>query len=241
MALEEGRGAWTTIGKPNGQKVYVYSSMATRDGLNADQDLSHLAVNYGVKAIQRRLNYLGFRYWGVSKIPVNGLFGPVTRHCLKRFQKENGLSSDGVFGPKTAAVFWKPLVRQVSARVNNVRPDILWGQMQLESAGDPGAVSRKYDPAKGPDLGLCQINLYYNPEVSIDEAFYPGFAVEWSARKVKQAYNEFAGKGRQLREDCTIAQHNSPQKADQWFETGSPPDEQIANYVRLVKERMETY
>jgi murein DD-endopeptidase MepM/ murein hydrolase activator NlpD len=47
-----------------------------------------------VKYLQRRLG-----------IPADGIFGPVTRSAVIRFQKSTGLVADGIVGPKT----WKAL------------------------------------------------------------------------------------------------------------------------------------
>ncbi len=52
-----------------------------------------------VKRLQRALAALGYR---VGK--VDGSYGPATKNALARFQKANGLSADGVLGPKTLRV-----------------------------------------------------------------------------------------------------------------------------------------
>ena len=42
---------------------------------------------------------------GKSYFPhrLNGRFGPKTQECVKRFQREQGLEADGIFGPRTKA------------------------------------------------------------------------------------------------------------------------------------------
>jgi soluble lytic murein transglycosylase-like protein len=112
---------------------------------------------------------------------------------------------------------------------------------QLESGFDPGAVSFKFKVENGPDFGMCQINLHFNPKVSLDQAFDPAFALKWSARRLSDALRRFSGKGPELQEQCAVAYHNSPVRAQQWYDTGQPPTEQIEEYVRLVLERAETF
>jgi N-acetylmuramoyl-L-alanine amidase len=60
-------------------------------------------IGYGargddVKKIQQRL-----KQWGYYSGSVDGVFGSGTLEAVKRFQKKNGLTADGIVGPKTAA------------------------------------------------------------------------------------------------------------------------------------------
>ena len=234
--LIRGRGAWSTLGKDNGSKYYCYLSRMYMDGRRPNYDLHHFAVNRGVRAIQIRLNYLGFRIPVVGEINVNGKFGFHTKLGVKWFQQEYNLPVDGVVGPVTSQALWLPLVRAIGMRVCS-RPDILYGMTALESAFDPGAISSLYKPENGPDYGLCQINTHFNPHVGVGEAFTPRYALNWSASRFQNAMDSFSGKGITLQTNCAIAYHNSPVQAGQWFETGVPPTEQIETYVALVLER----
>lgn len=63
-------------------------------------------IQYGnqgenVRAIQQRLNDLGFNVGA-----VDGIFGPKTLAAVKAFQGLNGLTADGIVGPKT----WRALL-----------------------------------------------------------------------------------------------------------------------------------
>lgn len=60
-------------------------------------------VGYGargedVKKIQQRL-----KKWGFYSGAVDGIFGSGTLSAVKSFQRKNGLTPDGIVGPKTAA------------------------------------------------------------------------------------------------------------------------------------------
>lgn len=61
------------------------------------------SVSYGARGddvakIQKRL-----KQWGYYKGSVDGIFGSGTLAAVKAFQRKNGLASDGIVGPKTAA------------------------------------------------------------------------------------------------------------------------------------------
>jgi Putative peptidoglycan binding domain len=51
-----------------------------------------------VKQVQQALTTVGF-----SPGPVDGTFGPQTKAAVVAFQQANGLTTDGIVGPKTAA------------------------------------------------------------------------------------------------------------------------------------------
>ena len=50
------------------------------------------------KVIQQKL-----KRWGYYTGSVDGIYGSKTREAVKYFQRKNGLSVDGIVGPKTAA------------------------------------------------------------------------------------------------------------------------------------------
>lgn len=239
VASIQGRGAWTTRGKGNGSRYYCYVEGKPLDGMGADLDLDHLAVNYGVKAFQYRLDELGFRGRSGGRLVVDGLFGIKTRRAAKWFQQSKGFNEDGIIGSTTSQELWKQLIWSHATEAE-VPPELLWGMTALESAFDPGAVSSLYKQTNGPDYGLCQINTHFNPAVTMEAAFTPSVALVWSARHLRASLDEYSGKGPDLRVSCAIAHHNSPVQAKDWFLTGEPPSEQIAQYVALVRSRMAT-
>lgn len=241
-----GRGAWTTLGKDNGSRYYCFLPGKPLDGNDSwvatrwAWDLHHIAVNYGVKAIQARLDALGYLGRGGRRLPVDGVFGQKTKRAVRWFQRGEHLPDDGAVGPVTSGELWKPLVWGYGIE-HGGRPDLLWGMTSLESAFDPGAVSSIYKETNGPDLGLCQINQHYNPTVSIDNAFDPNYALLWSAQRLERVLRQYSGKGDRLQEQCAVAYHNSPVRADEWYRTGTPPNEQIETYAQLVLDRAATF
>lgn len=59
-------------------------------------EVAQVATSADNKSIQRRLKELG--YYNGS---IDGIYGSQTRNAVIRFQKDYGLSADGIVGPKT--------------------------------------------------------------------------------------------------------------------------------------------
>lgn len=74
------------------------------------------------KVIQNNLKSLGL-YKGL----VDGLNGPLTTAAIRAFQTMHGLSVDGIYGPKTAAALFPPLIPDRTVHVTDVVPKTnLW-------------------------------------------------------------------------------------------------------------------
>lgn len=115
-----------------------------------------------VTALQHRL--LGF---GFDVGRVDGVFGPRTDHCLRDFQSNVGLSTDGACGPETFAA----LRRLSRPRVSGGRADALREQEKLHRAG-PGLPGKVViiDPGHGGgDAGTSGWGLI-EAEVTLDLA-----------------------------------------------------------------------
>ena len=66
--------------------------------LAANASIGYGARGDDVKKIQQRL-----KSWGYYSGAVDGIFGSGTLAAVKSFQRKNGLTADGIVGPKTAA------------------------------------------------------------------------------------------------------------------------------------------
>lgn len=168
-----------------------------------------------------------------------GLFNWATKRAVQEFQEDwMGIKrrrSDGVVGPQVAKMLFADLVN-ATQRDLGIPDDLLCALLELESAWDPGATGY-VDPR---DRGLAQINSTAHPEVSDDQAFTPSFAIPWTGRRLRTAFETFNRDfdwDRQLTWDLAIASHNSPVRAGQWAVSGEAPDEEIAQYVALVRSR----
>lgn len=226
--MANGRGAWTKVGKDNGSRFYVCIDGKPFDGSYPNKDVNYQAVSLGVKALQRRANEFAAMY-GFSKVSVDGNFSPLDRRQYRLLQGHLGLYVDGVVGPATCKAIWRDLVK-FYASFYGVPPEHIWGTISLESAFDPGAVGY----VTPSDRSLFQINLTAHPSITVEQAFDYHYAFNYACKRLHDARDLFDGKGTVLQRDCSIAQHNSPLAAQQWFKTGTPPTEQIATYVSLV-------
>ncbi len=225
-AVEKGRGAFTVVGKDNASRYYCYLAGKPLDGGRKDVNVNYQAVNLGVKALQVRVNAL---VTTGEPLVEDGIFGSKTTAKLKIAQTGLGIYSDGIAGPTTCKAMWRDLLIWWGA-VYQVPPAHLYGFMMLESVADPGAVGY-LTPS---DRGLFQINLVAHPLVSEAQAFDPSFSTAYTAKRLSDARAQFAGKGAILQTVASIAQHNSPLAAKQWYTTGSPPNDAIKKYVDLV-------
>lgn len=217
-----GRGAWSKIGMPAGAGGFYRLMSPVRIGSEPTRDEHFLAVNYGVKVIQRRCIGMGF---SSSKFPVDGVFGERTDIAVRWAQGKLGLISDGAVGPKTMFAMLWPLLQADSPILNRT----IGGMIQNESGWDPGAVSFEYRIENGPDRGLVQINEKANPDVSIAEAFDHRFSFRYANIRLSNALATYGNL------DIAIADHNSPAWARQWFLTGSAPNATILAYVQRIK------
>ena len=63
-----------------------------------------------VKQLQQKL-----KRWGYYTGSIDGIFGSGTQAAVKNFQKKNGLTADGIVGPKTAAALGMNLTSSSSS------------------------------------------------------------------------------------------------------------------------------
>ena len=63
-----------------------------------------------VKELQQKL-----KRWGFYTGSIDGIFGSGTQAAVKNFQKKNGLTADGIVGPKTAAALGMNLTSSSSS------------------------------------------------------------------------------------------------------------------------------
>lgn len=228
-----GRGAWSLVGKANRSRYYSWRLFVPRDGLTPDVSFNHRAVHLGVRGIQIMVNVSG------DRLALDGVYGPAARNGVKRFQSRSGLLVDGIVGPVTARAMARGIIAS-SAAAKGVPAAHVWGMTELESGFDPSAVG-----VNGFDCGLNQINLDpvrgHGGQVTVDQAFNPVFAIGYTCSRLADARVKFGGKTASLLEYCSIAQHNSPLAAQQWYTAGVAPNDQIAKYVQLVLARAATY
>ncbi len=95
------------------------------------QAASYKRGSYGnvVSQIQEKLSR-----WGYYSGNVDGIYGSGTEAAVKKFQKTNGLASDGVAGPATLAALG---ITDSSATSQSVDIDLLARLISAEARGEP--------------------------------------------------------------------------------------------------------
>lgn len=120
-----------------------------------------------VRTLQRGLN--AFQ----TDIALDGDFGPATKQAVTTFQRDNGLTIDGVAGPMTQRRLCEKLLRQHDVGL----PDLLMhGFAQMEGGWLLGGVN--WSVAGGVDCGLLQRRVYeadYGDDAVIQRAFDAGY------------------------------------------------------------------
>lgn len=235
MADTTGRGAWTRRGFPiEAGKEQGFTNMYRRHmippttGSQSNMGLDYEAVAEGVRAIQDLLN-----------IYIDGLFGPQTETAVKAFQKERALTVDGIVGPATIKALLEPTMMSVTSQYR-IPDRLLYGIVQQESVRDPGAVGY----STPSDRGLVQINLTAHKSITMRQACTPSFSLDFAANSMRTQHDRYRNRTDYISShdgqdkvawDAAVAYHNSPAWAEQWAKTGTPPNQQIADYVKNVR------
>lgn len=182
-------------------------------------DVSNPRIRAGVRALQWVLDRYGY-----MPGPLDGIFGLKTEQAAKAYQLNAGLIRDGIIGPKTAKATCLLWIWEVQAFFQ-IPGDYLAGIIRQESAYDPAAQGFN-SPA---DYGWAQINTNVHP-YTMEQAIDPALCIPWTGFRLRWAYQSYQ------QWDVSIAAHNSPAQAKKWFETGSPPSEQIRLYVEKIMQ-----
>lgn len=240
--MTQGRGAWTERGKDNGSIYYSFINGEPLDGTepiqmpedplgieDASQPDWYNRVHRGVLGIQRLL-----RINGISDVPLTGIFDQKTHKAAVAFQAKYPDTvgvADGRVGPKTSKQLLHIVILSASSAAS-INPKYLYAIGCQETQMDLGGQGQ----LNAPDSGWLQFNLAAGTDNKVtdqelDDAYNPGRAANKGAHRFHDAWHLFGGHGFDLRESCTLAQHNDPSAAQQWFNQGFPPNDEIAHYV----------
>ena len=101
-------GEWAKI-TYKGRTAYVNTNFLSRSplkgssGTSAYTTLRQGSTGSAVKTLQRNLNTIASKGYAITKLSVDGSFGPATKASVIQFQKLFGLNPDGVVGSRTWA------------------------------------------------------------------------------------------------------------------------------------------
>lgn len=221
-----GRGSWSKRGMRTTRGMY---ERGCSWGVSSCDTQDKWAVNRAVLAVQVLLGYNGFP---VQYVSAPGVFGPLTEASTNAFQEKYAAPADGLVGPNTTRALLRKLVNE-QERLNGIPDRLLWGQIGAETSWDLGCVGY-YTPK---DVGICQMNLYYNASMSPDQAMDPLYVIPISAKRLRTRFNEYRTYTTDVTRawDAAVLSHNSPVRARAYAKTGVYPTAQAADYVSKVR------
>ena len=85
-----------------------------------------------VKNIQTRL-----KKWGYYEGSIDGIYGTATKNAVIKFQKKNGLTADGIAGPKTLEKIGLPTNKSSNSTGGNADYLLLARIISAEARGEP--------------------------------------------------------------------------------------------------------
>ncbi len=120
-----------------------------------------------VKTVQTKL-----KRWGYYTGSVDGIYGAKTKAAVKSFQKKNGLTADGIVGPKTAAALGMTLssstTKTDNSSISNSDLNLLAKCVHAEARGESyvGQVAVAaviLNRVKSPDFPNTIAGVIYQP------------------------------------------------------------------------------
>ena len=99
-------------------------------------EVSAALTSSQVKTVQTKL-----KNWGYYTGAIDGIYGTKTKTAVKNFQKKNGLTVDGIVGPKTAAALGMSLSSTTKSSSSSANNDVylLAKCIHAEARGEPYA------------------------------------------------------------------------------------------------------
>ncbi len=184
---------------------------------------------YSIRAIKRELAFNGFQD---PLMKDNGFYGTNMRPNVEAFQYTEGLTPDGVIGPRTMKALCRK--RVLNFEESHGIPDhLLCRTIDLESAWYPACRNTT------EDYGLAQIHMPLNakfadgsdvcPGDDWQYAYRVGVNVKYLAEHMRRNHRHLADVAPAEISDAdvwraTVMAHNAPAWAETWMLAGFPED-----------------
>lgn len=174
-------------------------------------------IRYAVGVWQELLAEMGFT------VPRNSVYDEATAAAVARFQRRAGFAATGEINLPTARALLGPTIRREALRAG-APVGVLCGHLAAESLLDPAAVG-----TNGVDLGVAQISVPYNLNLTEQQMFDEDAAIRYMAERNAKAYARF-GDWR-----IAVVSYNSPVRASAWFRTGEPSELALTYATRAMR------
>jgi hypothetical protein len=177
-------------------------------------------------ALKEELAFNGFGHNVVVETPV---WGEAAENRLKEFQRSRGLVDNGAIGKttngiRTARELFRMRIQREEVKWNLPRGSLM-KKISLESLFDPVCVGVQ----DNDDRGMCQINVRIH-NVTIEQAYNPGFAVPWSARYMNELFFGVANRSN-LWKAARVAYNTGEHYAHRWMMDGFPASGLVVNNI----------
>jgi len=97
---------------------------------------SQIVADAATTKAENRTIQTKLKRWGYYKGSVDGIYGPLTKKAVRYFQSKNGLTVDGIVGPKTAAALGMRLSSSGSSQSSSDL-NLLAKCVYAEARGEP--------------------------------------------------------------------------------------------------------
>lgn len=117
--------------------IFVLYNIFLKDDINKVQALS----KYGSRGQEVSQIQTKLKRWGYYNGKIDGIYGNQTLNAVKYFQRKNGLTVDGIAGPKTLAAMgiFSSSNNNASSTNNSNNLNLLARLIHAESRGEPYA------------------------------------------------------------------------------------------------------
>jgi peptidoglycan hydrolase-like protein with peptidoglycan-binding domain len=152
----------TTTGASSASTPSSTSAVTKPTGINLITSTLNLGSQGDqVKALQQYLSGIGYLGSDGKPLKADGIFGPETKTAVMQFQSKNGLTPDGVFGPKSlekTKTITSTSTQADSASPGSSAPGSTSNSIDTTNPNDGGTVYNTGDPTQ--DALLAELQKY---------------------------------------------------------------------------------